>query len=224
MSACASANRADVLIFVFLRTQLKGIALGAAVFVSSFFAAANGSAFEHRHAAGVGYQFAHVQSKTQGGYGLGSLPISYLGRYGGEWAALFRLSVLVPLRASDGENSFSPASEYERTQAYDSLLAANYRFTEWSGWHVEAGLGPHFNFTRFQDPEYVEWSSASLGLGAMWGARRFVGTSFWGGRPELGLQLDFSFDFIDLAHGGDFAAGLQGQALVSVGWAMGTRQ
>lgn len=224
MSASVSANPAVVVIFSSLRTQLKGTTLGVAVAFSSFFAAAESQAFEHRHAAGVGYQFAHVQSKTQGGYGLGSLPISYLGRYGGDWAALLRLSVLVPLRASDGENSFSPSSEYERTQAYDSLLAANYRFGEWWGWHAEAGLGPHFNFTRFQSPEYVEWSTASLGVGALWGARRFVGTGFWGGRPEVGLQLDFSFDFIDLAHGGDFASGLQGQALVSVGWAMGTRQ
>jgi hypothetical protein len=185
---------------------------------------AQAGAFEHRHGLGIGYQFAHVGSDSGGSYQLQSLPISYVGRYGGDFAAMTRVGLLVPLSASDGGHSFSPQAEYDRTRAFDVFVGPNYRFTKIWGWSLDAGLGPHINYTRFQSTQYVEWTNAAVGLAAACGARTPLGAGFWGGVPEVGVQVDFSYDFIDLAHGGDLSAGVAGQALVSLSWAMGTQK
>lgn len=199
----------------------REIVLATPLLVTQLFSIQEASAFEHRHGLGVGYQFGHVSAESGDSYNLQSLPLSYLGRYGDDWAAMTRLSLLIPLQASDGEQSFLPQSEYDRTRAFDIILGPNYRFTQIGEWTLEAGFGPHFNYTRFQSTEYVEWTNAALGLAGSWGARRKWGTGFSGGMPEVGVQLDVSYDFIDLAHGGDLGSGLQGQALVSLGWALG---
>ncbi len=211
------------MIFRFISERLgsRHSFLIAALWASSLSSIQEAGAFEHHHGLGVGYQFGHVAAESGGSYDLHSLPISYVGRYGGNWAAMTRLSVLIPLRASDGVQSFMPQSEYDRTQAFDFILGANYRLTEIWDWTLEAGFGPHMNYTRFQSTQYVEWTNAALGLAGVCGARRSWGAGFLGGVPEVGIQLDFSYDFIDLAHGGDLSSGIQGQALVSLGWVMG---
>ena len=211
------------MIFRFLSERFRGRPrfLIFALLAGSLLSIPEASAFEHHHGLGVGYQFGHVAAESGGSYVLHSLPMSYVGRYGGDFAGMTRLSVLIPLRASDGVQSFTPQSEYDRTQAFDFILGANYRFTEIWDWTLEAGFGPHMNYTRLQSTQYVEWTNVALGLAGLCAARRNWGAGFWGGVPEIGVQLDFSYDFIDLAHGGDLNSGVQGQALVLIGWVMG---
>gem|GEM_PF-2318882 len=170
-------------------------------------------AFEHRHALGAGYQFGYISAKSGGRYDLRSFPVSYIGRYGGDWAGAFRLSALVPLRASSGDQSFSPSDEYDSTQAYDAVTGLSRRFSEVYGFKIDALLGVHFH--------YVEWSSSAIGVAAGANARHPIGAGFWGGRPEVGVHLELAYDAIDLSHGGDLGSGIQGQAQVSVGWLMG---
>lgn len=177
-------------------------------------------AFEHRHAVGVGYHSGHVFSETAGGFHFRSFPVSYVARLGGDWAALVRVSALFPLRARQEDLTFSPRSEYERTQQWDALCGATFRFTQIAGFDVDAGLGAHFHYARFQSTTYVEWSTAALGLGLGAGVRRAILPEVWG-RPEVGLLGDLSYDFIDLSRGGDMAGGVQGQLLVSLGGVWG---
>jgi hypothetical protein len=130
------------------------------------------------------------------------------------------VAALFPLRARQGSLTFSPRAEYERTQAWDSLLGATHRFTEVLGFDLDAGAGAHFHYVRYQSTTYVEWSSAALGLGLGAGARRSVLPEVWG-RPEVGLNADLSYDFLDLSRGGDLSGGVQGQLLVFVGGTWG---
>lgn len=194
-------------------------ALGAALFLKS-----EVMAMEHRHAFGTGYHFGHVSAKEGRSYRFRNLPISYQGRYGGDWAAMARVSVLMPLRATDGEVTFAPRSEYDQTQMYDWLLGANHRYRGVLGWDVDAGLGAHAHFARLRSDKYVEWSTSSLGLGLATAARKAVGPGLWGGHPELGIHLDLNYDFIDLSRGGDLVGGVQGQVGVSLGWTFGVKR
>lgn len=181
-------------------------------------------AMEHRHALGTGYHFGHITAKEGRSFRFRNLPISYYGRYGGDWAATLRASLLFPLRASDGEVQFAPRSEYDQTQMVDWLLGASRRYRGLMGWDVDAGLGAHFHFARLRSTTYVEWSTAALGLGLVGAARKSLGAGLGGGYPELGLHFDLNYDFIDLSRGGDLVGGVQGQLGVSIGWTLGDKK
>lgn len=116
---------------------------------------------------------------------------------------------------------FAPRAEYDRTGQYDALVAPTYRFSEIMNWQLEAGLGPHFHYVRFQSTEFVEWSSAALGAGASVTGRTPISEEFWNGHGELGVRGDLSYDFIDLSRGGHMNGGVQAQLLVFVGVAVG---
>ena len=176
---------------------------------------------ENRHALGVGYQIGYVSTESNGPFNFGSLPISYVGRYGNDWAGLLRMTVLVPLRAGDPQSKFSPRAEYESTQSYDIFTGVDRRFGPFLQWEIDAGLGPHFNYTRFQSTRYVEWSAAALGFGMSFNARRRIGLEYDWGYPELGVHVDVSDDFIDLSRGGDLSNAIQAQFLLSLGVAFG---
>ena len=181
-------------------------------------------AFEHHHSVGIGYQSGHLATDEAGSFHFRSFPVSYLGRYGGDWAAELRLSTLFPLRARQGDLAFSPRAKYDRTQQYDALLAPNYCFSEVSGFDIDTSLGAHFHFVRFQSTEYVEWSSAALGVAAGATARTPLSEEFWGGHGELAVRGDLAYDFIDLSRGGHLNGGVQAAFFVYVGWAMGGRR
>lgn len=176
---------------------------------------------ENRHGVGIGFQSSHIATDSAGSFGIRSFPVSYTGRYGGEWAAQVRLSVFFPLRANQDDISFSPRAEYDGTQQFDTFVAPNLRFTEVYGWDIDSGLGAHFHYVRFHSTRYVEWSSAAMGLGIATSARTPIGKEFWNGRGELGVHGDLSYDFIDLSRGGDLTGAVQGQLMVSISWAMG---
>lgn len=178
-------------------------------------------AFEHRHGVGIGYQSGHIRTEESGSFHFRSVPLAYLGRFGGDFGAEIRIATLFPLRARQEEFVFAPRAEYDRTQQYDALIAPNYRFDEIADWLIEVGLGPHFHFVRFQSTEYVEWSSAALGAGASATARRPISEAFWGAHGEFGLRGDLSYDFIDLSRGGHMNGGAQAQLLVFLGFALG---
>lgn len=181
-------------------------------------------AFEHRNSVGIGYQSGHIATDSAGSFHFRSFPLSFAGRYGGDWAAQLRMSLLFPLRARQGDEAFSPRAEYDKTQQYDAFLAPNFRFTRLLGWEIDAGLGAHFHFVRFRSTHYVEWSSAAMGMGLSAAGRTPLSEEFWGGHGELGLHGDINYDFIDFSRGGDLTGGVQAQFHVSVGWAMGTAQ
>lgn len=178
-------------------------------------------AFEHRHDLGIGFQSGHVATEDAGSFHFRSFPVAYLGRLGGDLGVEMRLAALFPLRARQEDVKFAPRAEYDRTEQYDALIAPNYRFTEIANFQIEAGLGPHFHYVRFQSTEYVEWSSAALGAGASATGRTALTDEFRAGHGEFGLRGDLSYDFIDLSRGGQMNAGVQAQLLVFVGWAMG---
>jgi hypothetical protein len=104
---------------------------------------------------------------------------------------------------------------------YDALLAPSYRFSEFGKWSVETGLGPHFHYVRFQSTEYVEWSSAAVGLGASATGRTRVTEVFRGAHGEVGARGELSYDFIDLSRGGHMNGGIQAQLLIFAGIALG---
>lgn len=178
-------------------------------------------AFEHRHSVGIGYQSGHIATEEAGVFHFRSFPVSYLGRLGGPIGVELRVATLFPLRARQENVAFAPRAEYDRTQQYDALVAPTYRFSKLVGWEIEAGLGPHFHYVRFQSTEYVEWSSAAMGLGTSATGRTPISEEFWGGHGELGIRGDISYDFIDLSRGGHMNGAVQAQFLVFVGWAMG---
>lgn len=159
-----------------------------------------------------------------GGFHFRSLPISYVGRLGGDVGVDLRLAALVPLRARQEDLKFAPKKEYDRTEQYDALLGPTYRFADLWGWQMDAGLGPHFHYVRFQSTEYVEWSSAALGLGAFTTARTPITKEFSAGRAEFGARGDLSYDFIDLSRGGHMNGGIQAEFLLFLGFAMGAKR
>jgi hypothetical protein len=180
-------------------------------------------AFEHHHALGVGYQSGHISSETAGAFHLRALPFSYVGRYGGGWAALVRLSALLPLRARQGELKFAPRAEYNETEEWDSFVGVARRFPGPMGFDLDAALGAHFHYVRFRSQTYVEWSAAASGLGLGATARRVLFPRLWGGRGEWGAAVDMNYDFIDISRGGDLRSGVQVQCLAFVGWAWGAQ-
>ncbi len=191
---------------------------------SVFLVSGRAHAFEHRHSVGIGYQSGHIATDEAGSFHFRSFPLAYLGRFGGPIGAELRIATLFPLRARQEDIAFAPRAEYDRTQQYDALVAANYRFSEILGWELESGLGPHFHYVRFQSTEYVEWSSAAMGLGISTTGRTPISEEFWGGHGELGVRGDISYDFIDLSRGGHMNGAVQAQLLVLVGFAMGTER
>lgn len=178
-------------------------------------------AFEHHHALGSGYHWGNISSETAGGFHLRSVPVTYLGRYGGTWAAALRMGPLFPLRARQGDLKFSPRAEYEQTEQWDAFLGASRRFSDLGGFLLDAALGAHMNYVRFRSNTYVEWSSAAAGLGLGASARRRLTTGLWGSQVEWGGSFDLSYDFIDLSRGGDLQGAVQSQSLLFVGVAWG---
>ncbi len=207
---------------VFRRAILpQGHPLAACTFIFVALIGRGAAAFEQRHAIGVGYQAGVISAEDAGAFHFRSFPVGYLGRLGGRYGAELRIATLFPLRARQEDIAFAPRSEYDQTQQWDALLAPNYRFTRLGAWDLDAGLGPHFHYVRFQSTKYVEWSSAALGLGASATGRTPISEDFWGGHGELGARGDLSYDFIDLSRGGAMKGGVQAQFLVFVGWTMG---
>lgn len=201
-----------------------GGAIAALLAQSFVLCVSEAKAVEHRHDLGVGYQSGHINGEDAGSFHFRSLPVSYLGRLGGDLGVEIRIAALVPLRARQEDVKFAPRKEYERTQQYDALVGPSYRLTEFLNWKIDAGLGPHFHYVRFQSTEYVEWSSAALGLGASTTGRTPITKELPAGHGEFGVRGDFSYDFIDLSRGGHMNGGLQAQVLLFVGWAMGGKR
>lgn len=195
--------------------------IGLLLFVWVFFSPKELHAFEHHHAVGSGYHWGNISSETAGAFHLRSVPVSYLGRYGGTWAAFVRMGPLFPLRARQGERKFSPRAEYEQTEQWDAFLGVSRRFSDTLGFELDAAFGAHVNYVRFRSPTYVEWSSAALGLGLGAAARRRLATGLWGSRIEWGGSFDLSYDFIDLSRGGDLRGAVQSQTVLFLGAAWG---
>lgn len=210
----------------FSRRSPRQVSEGITALLASsvFFFCGEAKAFEHRHNLGIGYQSGHIQAEGVGRFHFRSLPISYLARLGGDLGVELRLAALVPLRARQEDVKFAPRKEYERTESYDALVGPSYRFAELSTWQMDAGIGPHFHYVRFQSTEYVEWSSAAFGLGASTTGRSPLTKEFSTGRGEFGVRGDLSYDFIDLSRGGQMNGGIQAQVLLFLGWAMGAKR
>ena len=181
-------------------------------------------AFEHRHGVGAGYHSAHISAREKESFHFRSFPLSYAGRYGGDIGAELRVASLFPLRARQGVLTFSPRAEYDRAQQFDALLAPNVRFSRLFAREIDSGFGAHFHYARLRSTEYVEWSSAALGLGASVAARTPLSQEFWAGHGELSVLGLLAYDFIDLSRGGHMTGGVVAQVLVTVGYAMGTHQ
>jgi len=181
-------------------------------------------ALEQHHALGTGYHWGRGQSSDAGKFHLSSLPVTYTGRYGEEWALLLRASILFPLAVSDELLSISPRAEYESVQSFDMLLAVDKHLVSLLSWKTDLGLGPHIHSTRMRSSRYVEWSTAGLGLGISVNTRRSLARQWKGLTPEIGLHSDFSYDFIDLSRGGKISGAVQAQFLISLGLLIGDEE
>lgn len=179
------------------------------------------AAFEHRHALGTGYHFSHVASDQERGFSFHSFPVTYVGRYGGDWAAGLRLSYFVPVHAQQASVGINPREQYDSTLGLDALLGPNYRLSLVPGWMLDVTVGVHANYLQLLSDRFVEWSSATMGLGSQVGIRHRIDTDIGGAVPELGVHGDINVDFIDFSRGGDLKVGVQTQWIATVGWSWG---
>jgi hypothetical protein len=162
-------------------------------------------AFEHRQGARVGAQIDRFRSASAGAFVFYSPFIGYEGRYGADWAASLKFSYLVPVHASDGVSKFAPSRHYDQVRSFDAFVGVDRRFARYQGWSFEGALGPHGHFTRLRSSRYVEWSSASMGVGMSAAASRPSPPSLKMKWLHFGAQLDLSYDFVDFSHGGDLS-------------------
>jgi hypothetical protein len=202
------------------RTPARALCHGltaAALLLSALLSAAPAAAFEHHHALGTGYQFAHVSTDGGEGFGFHSLPVTYIGRYGPRLAGLFRFSALVPLLAVQGDVAVFPGDYYDTYGGFDVFVGPAYRVLMLPRWDMDLAVGGHFNYLRLTSDEFVEWSSATAGFGIATAGRHHFGKRLWGGRPELGVHGDLAFDMADFSREGDLSFGVQILIGVSLG-------